>query len=53
MSIKITIKAGTTAAQVFKEYMAQKEAFRKALVEGKATQIEKHSFAQPIPLIPA
>ena len=53
MRTQITIKADTKAAQVFKEYMAQKEAFRKAIVEGKVTHIEKQTFAQPIPLIPA
>lgn len=56
MKIEIAIKQDTPTADVFKEYMAEKEAFRKAAEAGKAVEYaeqQPEKFAQPVQLIPA
>lgn len=56
MKTKITIKKDTPTAEVFKEYLAEKEAFRKAVEAGKADEYaeqQSEKFAQPVQLIPA
>lgn len=56
MKTKITIKKDSPTAEVFKNYMAEKEAFRKAAEAGKAKEYaeqQPEKFAQPVQLIPA
>lgn len=50
MTTKITIEKDTPAAKVFNDYMAGKEAFRKAAEEGKLEEyVKKETFAAPLP----
>ena len=56
MKTKITITTGSDTAKAFAEYIAEKEAFRKAAEAGKANEYAEQNpekFAQPIQLVPA
>jgi len=51
MKIKVTIKPKSKAAQAFKKYMAEKDAFRKAVKSGDAFTYAKQrpiKFDAPI-----
>ena len=51
MTIKVTIKQNSTAAEAFKKYMAEKGTFRKAIVSGKTidySKIKITKFATPV-----
>ena len=51
MNIKVTIKKDSPAEKVFKAYMAEKDAFRKAVQSGEAVTYattKPVKFAQPL-----
>jgi len=53
MGIKITIKPGSETAHAFKKYMADKAAFKQAVMSGNITSYVKQKgkkFDTPIPV---
>ncbi len=56
MKIKVTIKEDSEAAKVFKENMARREAFKKAVQENRVDEYVRENpneFARPLsPVVP-
>lgn len=53
MKIKVNIKSNTAASKMFKKYLEEKDAFKKAVKEGNVTAFVKSSGKKvdnPIPV---